>query len=771
MKLEDFPTDILKLLLNDQNSWAAIELWKCGNRTLNTRLANHGVTHIDLQDDMPSSKSRWPRCLKEFKLESLTISRPGGSLGNIDMLKSELKQLHAGLKNIEIHALSIGMCFFDETTEGTPNRSGGVHLFGDERDYQEDDDEDEENDDTDAHNDNDDEDGSGANENDESSNNDDVEPRPSKRSKTQEADHQDVPHTSMWNLELTWPHLERLELSDSIPSKMTRWDSPPGCFGSSVFAMLPRSLTWFGFHYAFTYECLMDLSALPNGLLTLRLPNDSINRIGLKTLPKSLTDLHHTLDKDEGLPLLLRKPSLLPNLKEFPFDWERSETRCWREVYEEDYSWPENISSMILSHDDCPMEFEKLPSKLTSLTVLGGEFDRPLTFENLAGLPRYLTSLELREIEWEGMNVKEWPSSLTKLTITSSCQFGAHCFQYLPRTLKEFETRKLRNGYDDDEEDLDEDLESICNDIDCLRTIGIDSLSLDEELWSAEKQRLLADGRQTYVQEIEDGGLFGLPLSLTKLTLASPSYPLTQTLLMPPHIHEIAGDALKFQVDDSTLFGAFDHIPAVSLHVELLSSEDEEVPPSVSALFMSNISSLSVTSHLEIYPLRYLPRGLRHLKWQSELIEDLDDLPPQLESLELKSQITQDSWVSHLPRTITSLTTSATIDGDDIQHLPPGLVSINAHFGQVTAAQLRQLPRTLCSFNDKLDPKEPLEASIAIHELIDHTNSAFRPFWRIWEVDEKRTQQLLQLSNEIEHPQSNDVDQRTVLRWTDSVQE
>ena len=727
MKLEDTPTDILKLLLNDQNSWAAIELWKCGNRTLNTRLAHNVITHVNLQDDMPSSKSRWPRCLKEFKLESLTISRPGGSLGSIDMLKSELKQLHAGLKNIEIHALSIGMCFFDETTEGTPNVKGGTHVFGDERD----DDSEAENYDNDDDNQENDYREVEANKSDESSCVGKDEPRPTKRSKTQEVEQHDLPHTSMWNLGLTWPHLERLELSEVCNFNAPR----TGCFGSNVFAMLPRSLTWFGFYYALTYECLVDLSALPSGLKTLRLPDESINRPGLKTLPKSITNLRYSVECANALPLLLKKPSLLPNLKEFPFFWEHNEYSPWLDkVHAGDYPWPENISSMVLMPEDDDMA-SPLPSNLTALDHRG--FGTCLTSESLARLPRSLTFLEVYAIDWEDMDVKDWPSTFTKLTITQQCKFGTYFFQYLPRRLKELHILSDPDSYEEEEEeneeaeDEEDDIKRISKDTESLRTIGKDSLLLDDELWIAEKHKLLAAGRQTYIDEIEAGGLFGLPLSLTELEIDQLTYPIAQKLLMPPHMHKISGRALRSGYDDSTLFGAFDHISPVSLHFYgCIFSPAEKISPTVSALYLSNLISLTFKYVIVERPFQYLPRGLRHLVCcQMTPVTDLDDLP-QLESLTLGTPLLQPLWTSHLPRSLIRLTANHPILGDDLEHLPPGLKSLEAEIRNATVSQYRQLPRSICTWTLRFRARSPNPDHLLL-------TSTYKPLWRMWKTSEE----------------------------------
>ena len=547
----------------------------------------------------------------------------------------------------------------------------------------------------------------------------------------------------MWNLELTWPHLERLELSNLRDLSL---DRPTGCFGSSVFAMLPRTLKWFGFYYAFTYECLADLSSLPKGLQTLRLPDNAINIPGLRTLPKSITDLRYSVESDDAITLLLKKPSILPNLKEFPFNWEEDECSSWRDdVYEGDYSWPKNISSMTHRDVDEDTAFANLPPKLTSLDFQSIDVFPTLAAEHLVGLPRYLTSLEVYSVNWEAMESKDWPSSLTKLRLDFPSNFGAYCFRYLPRSLKEFE---IINS-DEPDEQADPEISRLCNDAAALQAFGIDSLSLDEELWNTEKQQLLAAGRKTYVEKVEAGGLYGLPLTLKKLQLGWLMYPMTQKLLMPPHMHEIGGPALKYRLDDSTLFGAFDHHPPGSLEVMVL-PPTEPITPSVSALYLSNLVSLTVQFDGSTIdrPFQYLPRGLRCLKLIAILhpskytkchVTDLDDLPQQLESFTLGLSVVQFFWTSHLPRTLKYLSTSETpILGDDIEHLPPCLESIQTSIVSATVSQYRQLPRSIRTWTI---PEYQKTHSPEYQRL----TSTYKPLWRMWESSE--SEMTLALAN------------------------
>ena len=623
------------------------------------------------------------------------------------MLRSELKQLHTGLKDIEIYAHSIGMCFFDETDNTSTRPSDSLAGL------------------------------------DEESSNSDDDSRPAKRSKTHEVEQHDVPHTSMWNLGLTWPHLERLELANSN----SKWCPPTGCFGSSALAMLPRTLKWFGFNYNLTRECAVDLSVLPSGLQTLRLSGESIGLIGLKTLPKSLTNLHYAADED-ALAQLVKEPSILPNLKEFPFHWEDDECSQWRDVvWSEGYSWPTITTVM----DQFEEDFSLLPPQITSIVVCVDGTSLELTPERLEHLPRHLTSLHMTAVGWEGLNVKYWPSTLTKLKFEKECGFGAHCFKLLPRSLREL---LIESGNPDPQVP---ELARLCNDLESLRTIGKDSLLLEEEFWRTEKQRLLADGRQTYVDAIEAGGLFGLPLSLTKLVLPQICYPITQKLLMPPRLREF-GLEYEHRVDDPNVFGAFDHISPVSLTINIIAPA-EPIAPTASALYLCNLTSLTLAfepNQSFDRPFQYLPRQLRHFTWKryefasiTRTLADLDDLPPQLESLSFDFGLAEELWASHLPRTLKSLAISeAILLGQDFQNLPPHLESIDARRPTASVKQYRQLPRSIRRW-------------AFYEEELKLLSCAYKPLWRMWETSEEGVARELECEDE---PKGADVDVRAIRR-------
>lgn len=101
MKLADLPVDLLACILKHPYSWAAIELWKCGDPLLQYKLANGGIKDVILEHPCAKGLAIWPRCLKEFKLRSLSIKRDGG-LGPPSVVYGEIRSLYTGIKKLEI---------------------------------------------------------------------------------------------------------------------------------------------------------------------------------------------------------------------------------------------------------------------------------------------------------------------------------------------------------------------------------------------------------------------------------------------------------------------------------------------------------------------------------------------------------------------------------------------------------------------------------------------------------------------------------------------
>lgn len=104
VKLLFLPSELLSQILHYHGaSAAAIALWRCGDASLNLRIADL-VTEIDLEDGNPASTSRYPKMLSSLhKLRSLRITRRGW-LAPPHILSQELQKLPASLMELEIRS-------------------------------------------------------------------------------------------------------------------------------------------------------------------------------------------------------------------------------------------------------------------------------------------------------------------------------------------------------------------------------------------------------------------------------------------------------------------------------------------------------------------------------------------------------------------------------------------------------------------------------------------------------------------------------------------
>lgn len=99
MSLRSLPSEVLALILDGENSFLTLELWKTGDSLLMAKLRNRGIEHMDLHSSETRGAPLWPRCLKEFKLRSLrfTASKTAAPLR---LVAAELMRLHVGLETI-----------------------------------------------------------------------------------------------------------------------------------------------------------------------------------------------------------------------------------------------------------------------------------------------------------------------------------------------------------------------------------------------------------------------------------------------------------------------------------------------------------------------------------------------------------------------------------------------------------------------------------------------------------------------------------------------
>lgn len=687
MKLADLPPELLQLILNGPNSWSALELWKAGDRALTAKLANRGVTDVELVDDRADTTSRWPRCLKFLKLDRLSISREKGSFYPFHLFRGELQQLDAGLKVLQLFIPGVLQALLPtsdiSSSSANPSSSDALLPIS-----------------TDAN----------------------------------------VP---LWDIGLTWPSLERLELH-SERFRILHTSAAAPCYGAEMLALLPRSLTCLKLYSA---KIQPKLELMPPGLLTLHLYPRSLSAVDLAQLPKSITDITHSVD-DSGIMLLNRDPNLLPALKHFPLtnvdDHALEMFESTQQLYARESPWPSIMVDMDYSAESAPIDFYSLPSSLTTLDIWT---DGTLTDAVIRLLPRGLKHLIALAIDWSAIDGSSWPSSLTTLEVDGANSFDLDCFHRLPRSLT-----KLRTTKEDASTQVQFDLnfEDLC-------AIGRASLQ-SEERWPSMKKHLesqIASNPQMkdYIASIESGRLFGLPLTLKSLAVSPWKSPEDIKLLFPPNFESHRCYVENF--DDENLFGAFPPNSAMKLEPTITktiySCVQSIISPPSCALLATSLTSLCFSME-SFRPqsvgacFKYLPRTLLEFEMSFQFAsmhtikhQELADLPPKLKSFTFAGLICDGivPWVHYLPKTLDLLYTPyLPIIGKEIKELPPNLTLLECPFFEVSLPQVLDLPRSLSTLVVRRSGGYATTSTrhalttLAWHALI----AAYRPFWRAREA-------------------------------------
>ena len=714
MSLSILPPELLRLILNGSNSWAAIELWKAGDRTLSAKLVNYGVTDVELVDNRPDSTSRWPTCLTCFKLERLSITRRDGPFYPPDALRRQLEHLHRGLKTLQLYILDIESVLLGPSEQaGTPEEVQVSLDFPTQAD--------------------------------------EIGFKPaSKRLKFETST--EIPtsqhHQLAWDLGTTWPSMELLELGSSMRVDFLAPRSAAFHYGPRVIALLPRSLT----SLALLNCQIRPVDLLPPNLQTLSTFAKSLDVEDLPLLPTSITDSGRSIS-DDGLQRLLEDPQLLPNLRRFSDDRE-SHTFNLLAAVQGGLPWPADWTEL-----RAPGTPAAVPPTLTSLSWSQSDF----SFKSLS-LPRGLTHLELPKIDWDEVQLSVWPSTLTYIAIDLG-YFNVHWLELLPRGLI-----KLYIAIDDYRAPRRPNnkkigFESLCN-------AGRASLQSDLALWTSMKDHMLKNSTSAnleavnaYIKSVESGRLYGLPLTLTSLKVPSLTAPngidcvlSIKKLLLPPKLTTLRLAEIDC-LNNPTLFGSFSPTSSIQFTVDNPQSllDTFHCNPASSTLYRA--ASLT---WLTIYNRRdrpgpigsvfqYLPRTLLKLEildmWTMKdtfgcwtmCAEDLEQLPPNLTLFAFYGLFIESppKWVHRLPRTLESLVVPhLLITGAEIKDLPRNLGHLGCSLFEASLPQILDLPRSLATFTVRNCLKHPSTsdrhalASRAVYLLI----RAFRPFWRVWEA-------------------------------------
>lgn len=712
MRFEELPGSILALILNRYHSWAAIELWKCGNSLLMSRLANGGVIDMLLRDPRRKGRGVWPRCLKSFKLRSLSIYCRFG-LGPADMIYEELRQLHSGIKRLEVSCLGVADAFFLPSDDSDFDR-----LM--------------------------------------------LPPSP-KRAKLLNNESENTTNGDIWDLSLTHPELEYFCLG----SEQSRC-SPS--IGEHIFRLLPRTLTHLDLSQMKPSSRFSSFHSLPKGLRTLLLPPGAIDCINLGTLPESLTYVGMNFSVDTQKMLALN-PSLLPNLQRFPCPG------FFRDSSNIDYLlrdglMPSNMTTLSFSDIAENSDFSILPSNLTKLEV--GFADPEFVFPShwlQDILPSTLTELRLERCNWDEITSSSWPPNLKTFVLSSDPIFSVQHFHLLSRNLKSLSLNRTLDKRVNRVATVPDVEES------SLLALGREMVSTtDAEIWRNAKQTMIKKVERSrlpfqrakiekYMEEVEKGCLLGMPLSLTTVTIGSFFIGTKCLNLLPPKLRWLSLETTvsmgrgNFWILLPPSLTRISHTTSLNPNEELsdfCSTVDGLPPPAQSAFFNSFITCLSLDlDHADGIPrfLSYLPRLIRSLDLrvaQTQFIaEDLKELPPNLISLKLRceSVTPAENWLYALPRTLKTLFLQGPeINARDLAQLPPEIESVSAIIVDATLDLVLMAPRSL----RKIGTVTARNARFTGHIAGNAWNSlteAFVPFWRLWHAPRFEIDEVLRRSN------------------------
>lgn len=709
MWLEHLPTEVLANILNGDSSWASIELWKCGNRLLSSKLVLSGITLVHL--DVPGVKEcrRLPECLKQFRLSRVRFTAshiPHGS----STLHEDLRKLHYGLRALEVKCRgALDLLFpvrqkivFSETERLICETKVHFKVV---------------------------------------------------RSSI------DPTHSNLPPLSQVYNRLEHLKIDEICPSSPALEDR--------IFGLLPRSLT--SLHIqgcrAPVNSSLFD--SLPSELTHLSLPPNTIHPLHLRQLPRFLTSISNCLT-EEALALLAtggENGPLLPYLASFPCDGRfLAGSPIFQVLASGGRRLPDNMLRLELDGVPKTQIFSLLPKNIQSLSLTNAHSKFDLCSGFLEQIySSLLTVLAVDTVDWSEMSASLWPQNLTALTVRSSPTFGSHCFYKLPRSLVLLKVNA--NLLVPPSEPNSEE----CNNRASLMLQGRILLnSLEKVEWQKYRLKLenrserLAEGEWSAVRRqfdsIEGGALLGLPLRMRSLELGGMRHTSGLNLSLPPWLTEARLESVA-EIKCEEFFSSLpptltrlvlnppyhDYLDEPSCW-EVLSGED----PALSALYKSSLLSLSLSfwaSPSAPSIIKYLPRDLRELEFNAMeatfKAETWRDLPPSLERLQLRCfAIDRDGCpMSSLPKTLTCFDLNdASINGSDLAHLPPNIESLSAAILDTSLDHILAAPKSLRRIKQLAE--YPITDVIAtegdrgaLHLMPIHWNrlcNEFIPFYKIW---------------------------------------
>lgn len=378
-------------------------------------------------------------------------------------------------------------------------------------------------------------------------------------------------------------------------------------------------------------------------------------------------------------------------------------------------------------------------------------------------LPPSLTHLAMNSypsLSWSALNTtSHWPSLLASLSL----QWGEFALQHLhllPRTLKTLDLREPNTNTTLPTESTEQ-----------LLSHGVASITgPDASAWAHAKQALLSYSLKrggidssfvrAYIAKVEAGGLLGLPLHLTRLSIIYYAGLSDWELVLPPELRKLSTSVIN---DLNFLDLLPPSLTALKLlrdnnALETFSKQDDDgkhLPHFLAMPYMRSITiDTTQTSRLErLIPL--LPRSLLKLVAASRNLASLDSmvlqsLPPHLTALRLNCNAIASPlpWLPLLPRSLLHLTLFVqlpAIKADELIGLPPKLEYFHGRISNLNLDSVLLLPRSLRVFS----PDKSSSNATTDHFLASQGWQALHrmavPFWRIFHRPRSELYGIMQL--------------------------
>ena len=649
MRLSDFPVDVLAHILNGEVSYASILFWKSGDRQMMEKLSKGGITHVELEDSNERVPGRWPRCLKNFKLSSLSIAQ-GHGFESLAEVHNELRQLHQSLEKLELLFIGALKAIFP-TTSSVLRRQVSHYQSITEGD-----------------------------------DNVEIEELSSISSGTsrKRAREEDVDDEQMLPLkDGSYDSNKRMKLGEG---------SMDQSFGNMVWNMNSthprlRHLTINPRFETVTLDACL-LPHLPTSLETLTLYTIDISGEGLNfqaLFPQLMEfNLHAcSLPKSfslECLPASLVRSNIVYRVEHIPLA----------------YSIPSRITSLTITD---------------TTTTSRGAILQPLlppTLTHFAITPDSLTGSDISSFD-----PLLWPPSLTSFCaklFQSQYPYLPRGLKILkiqsPLSFSNWIEESEEDESDDEPDSQFAFLEAgrnTLNSIDAQKWSNIKEYLFEDALTMENNGIARMEAVHRYITKVEKGALYGLPLSLTTFKACVMYDEEFSSFILPPNLTS-ADMGLYTLMTYSTTF--FDLLPSSLTHLGIYSSmpvdREEGVvwkimlvedarqlwlynhPNLKSMSFPARAAHISNDSYPEMHCYtKILPRGLVNLEILARDLDvgpELEFLPPKLTRLALDSSRStpQESWLSYLPPGLKHLVVSSTyFHPTDFAQLPPSLESFS----------------------------------------------------------------------------------------------